>query len=36
MADSPPQGLILTVLVATVLQQISVLQMTHLADGGAR
>lgn len=36
MTDSPPQHLISTVLIATVLQHISVLQMTHLADGSAR
>lgn len=36
MVDSSPQCLIFTVLLATVLQHISVLQTTHLADGGAR
>lgn len=36
MVDFPPQHLIFTVLAAIALQHISVLQTTHLADGGAR
>lgn len=36
MVDSPHERLVFTVLVASVLQQISVLQTTHLAEGGAR
>lgn len=36
MVDSPHECLVFTVLVAMVLQQISMLQTTHLADGGAR
>ncbi|OWK13872.1 hypothetical protein Celaphus_00001633 [Cervus elaphus hippelaphus] len=36
MVDSLHQCLVFAILVATVLQQISVMQTTHLADGGAR